>query len=687
MEFAPADKRRVYLACRAIFTGDKAQLRQQKKVREELEKTPRLLRPLRDLGTDRVVDILRHLLKRRIFESELKIKVEFPELFNSSAEQEAHREASEIDAARSTAKALQDIASEDEGHTDTGDEAVNGHQLDGNGETTLGTAAVHVVNLLPTESNANNESPHTRFCKYLKLGDEARKDYLLHLVAFGSIAWVHKHHVHPSTFLVLRSTIGSRRQIRTDPLEPPLLSIGKYRVAVPSFNGSCKQRRASIPSQETIDRHILRQPPRKKQKYRHPHQPPPAFWDNLSEVPLTGRALEELNRRNTTSLSQTPASCPAPRRLAAKLTPQPAVEYLGQSTPSQLKQIKRFSREGGPDLSNLRGFSEASVSSERQVMSSSQSSLGQRQRASASPSNNSTSTSTHNTTTTKSTSPYDPAFQQHLIDYGIYPDGYEYPGDRGAPPQPTNMDEILQALARPRPSLSPFRFSDEEFRRFKRADAHAANEWQITSTVIPILEGDVRDTKWVFGQVPFTNLDHLTDGSLVPANPDRYYGARPEQLDRQVRAELHGSITPSTQHDLPIVPNFFLGAKGPEGSPAVAKRQASYDGALGARAMLSLQSYKASVPIYDNSAFTITSTYLDGALKMYTSHPVEPTTGAAPDYVTTQINSWSLTGNPSSFRTGASAYRNARDWAKLQRDEAIKRANARVTRAGVAEIS
>src|SRR2546423_1000266 len=67
---------------------------------------------------------------------------------------------------------------------------------------------------------------------------------------------------------------------------------------------------------------------------------------------------------------------------------------------------------------------------------------------------------------------------------------------------------------------------------------------------------------------------------FVPGNPDIYYGARPEQLDRQVCDVLSGHIIPSTQDDLPIVPNFFL-AKDPEGSLAVAGRQACYDGALG----------------------------------------------------------------------------------------------------------
>jgi hypothetical protein len=41
--------------------------------------------------------------------------------------------------------------------------------------------------------------------------------------------------------------------------------------------------------------------------------------------------------------------------------------------------------------------------------------------------------------------------------------------------------------------------------------------------VIPIIEGNVKDAKCVSGGIPFTNLDHLTDGTIVPGNPDRYW--------------------------------------------------------------------------------------------------------------------------------------------------------------------
>jgi hypothetical protein len=173
--------------------------------------------------------------------------------------------------------------------------------------------------------------------------------------------------------------------------------------------------------------------------------------------------------------------------------------------------------------------------------------------------------------------------------------------------------------------LSPSQFSDEAFRKFKRANAHAFKGKQVTKSVIPIIEGDVGDGRCTAGGIPFTNLDPITDGTISAGNPDLFYGARPEQLNRGIRNKLDGRIVPSTQNDLPIAPNFLLAAKGPDGTSAVAGRQACYDGALGARGMQSLQSYGQPEPVYDKSAYTITSIYNDGTLKLYTSHLSEPT--------------------------------------------------------------
>lgn len=307
-------------------------------------------------------------------------------------------------------------------------------------------------------------------------------------------------------------------------------------------------------------------------------------------------------------------------------------------------------------------------------MSSSQSSSQSRQRGSAT---SSSTRPTTNTTRTKSTGVYDRDFQQHLVDNAIYPDAYEYP-DGSATAEPMNREYIDRILAQPRPSLSPSKFSNEEFRKFKRADTHAAKENQVSESVIPIIEGKIRDPKCRLGGIPFTNLDPLTDGTLKPGNPDIYYGARPEQLSRKVRDELGGQIIPSTQHDLPMAPNFFLAVKGPDGSLAVAGRQACYDGALGARGMHSLQSYRQDEPVYDNIASTITSIYHGGTLKMYTSHVAQPRSpGGRPEYHMTQLRSFAMTDTADTFRQGARAYRNGREWAEKKREEAIKQANGR----------
>ena len=305
-------------------------------------------------------------------------------------------------------------------------------------------------------------------------------------------------------------------------------------------------------------------------------------------------------------------------------------------------------------------------------MSSSQSSSRGRKRDSVSTSETEPTT---NTTNTKSVGPYDRNFRQNLTDGGVFPDEYEYP-DGQIPPPPNNLDEINSRLTQPRPSLSPSKFSDGEFRKYRRADAHACKEKQVSESVIPIIEGKIGDAKCRSGGIPFTNLDYLTDGTLKPGNPDLYYGARPEQLDRKVRDELSGRIVPSTQDDLPVAPNFFLAVKGPGGSAAVAKKQACYDGALGARGIQQLQSYGEGKPIFDKNAYTITSTYSDGTLKIYTSYLSEPSnTRDRPEYLMTQVNGWSMTGNPESFRQGATAFRNGRDWTKEKRNEFIETAN------------
>lgn len=304
--------------------------------------------------------------------------------------------------------------------------------------------------------------------------------------------------------------------------------------------------------------------------------------------------------------------------------------------------------------------------------------MNSRPSSSAATGTSSFSSSTNATTTSSQRSnAYHRNFRQHLTDFRVYPNRYVYPDGR-VPPKPSNLDEIHHRLRARRRSLSPTRLTEQAFDDFCLADANAAKEKQVSESVVPIIEGSIQDSRCVAGGIPFNNLESLTNGTIGDANPDRYYGARPEQLNLRVREELEGHIVPSTQHDLPIVPSFFLEVKGPDGSLAVAERQACYDGALGARGIYKLQSYGLDEPIFDNQAHTIDATYHGGTLKLYTTHLVRSLDDQS-EYIMTQIKTWGMTSDRETFCKGAAAYRNLRDWAKEQRDTAIAQANARAS--------
>ncbi|KAI1778533.1 hypothetical protein F4818DRAFT_438693 [Hypoxylon cercidicola] len=68
-----------------------------------------------------------------------------------------------------------------------------------------------------------------------------------------------------------------------------------------------------------------------------------------------------------------------------------------------------------------------------------------------------------------------------------------------------------------------------------------------------------------------------------------------------------------------LAPNLYLEAKAPKGSADVARLQASYDGAHGARAIHSLQNYGNDKHVYNSNAYTFSSTYHagTGTLQLY----------------------------------------------------------------------
>ena len=71
---------------------------------------------------------------------------------------------------------------------------------------------------------------------------------------------------------------------------------------------------------------------------------PPQFWDTLSKVRLTRRALREIDRRSAQSRSA------------------PVMNVTGTATSRRIlrsdsHRLEKFAKDGGPDLSTLRGVS------------------------------------------------------------------------------------------------------------------------------------------------------------------------------------------------------------------------------------------------------------------------------------------------------------------------------------------
>lgn len=81
----------------------------------------------------------------------------------------------------------------------------------------------------------------------------------------------------------------------------------------------------------------------KRRKKAHTPNYPPRFWDTLSRVPLTRRALQEFDRRTETA-----------RLVWSAGTINPSTRRLLRS---DTHRLLHFASNGGPDLNALQGVS------------------------------------------------------------------------------------------------------------------------------------------------------------------------------------------------------------------------------------------------------------------------------------------------------------------------------------------
>ncbi|KAK8106991.1 uncharacterized protein PG998_009004 [Apiospora kogelbergensis] len=402
-------------------------------------------------------------------------------------------------------------------------------------------------------------------------------------------------------------------------------------------------------------------------KFCHPTRPPPSFWDDLPELYLERSALRELDRRNQEQIERIESrKGPVTRCAAALERLTPADEYL--QDPDVLAAVKRFARVGGPDLTDLRGY-----------YITEEASLPRRQTADMDDPLRSESSAR-----TKSTGPYNRHFLEHLKNNSIYPPLHRF-HDGTKVPKPFNIGKIQTTLQERRGSVSSVTpgFTDDDFDDFCYWQETARTEVMVFSDLKSYLDKDKENDKTTDAEIFFFNLDPITNGQITAAKPDYFCYSEKSEIDGPIVKAIGNLILPSRRYSYAL-PNFFIEAKGPQGNAAVAKRQAQYDGALGARAMHSLRTYlqPGSDPVYDRKAYTITVTFASGILNFYTTHidgldytknHDEP----RPCYVMTKVAGFQMDIDAEQFRRGITAFRNAKRWAERQRKEAIKLANSR----------
>lgn len=281
-------------------------------------------------------------------------------------------------------------------------------------------------------------------------------------------------------------------------------------------------------------------------------------------------------------------------------------------------------------------------------------------------------------------SPYHESFLQLLIDHNVYPPEYKYP-DAQRPAKAGNIKELLIRLRLARNDLGII--DEETIERLRDVNQNAPEDRATRMAVYPILEGDARYNGTRLSGIIFSNLDALLPVLLASPEPDLYCGARPEQIDVKVRNHLSGMIEPSDDTTCAAAPNFFLAAKGLEGVPDVLRNQATYQGAIGARAIHALESYNRT-PVFDTSIKAISCTYCDGQLIIYGTHILPPGGGGkkhgltpgsydGTTYVISMLRGFCLIDDPDTFRRGVTAFRNAMEWAEETRNNAIRMANER----------
>ncbi len=261
---------------------------------------------------------------------------------------------------------------------------------------------------------------------------------------------------------------------------------------------------------------------------------------------------------------------------------------------------------------------------------------------------------------------FDDAFDLHLAQNRIFIDNIDV--------DPKNKADIISKLDSKRPEPEESLLTAEKFKRFQERNKIALQDATVMSSVLPIITGDADIT--TANNLLLGDLEPLTDGSLSKPVASCCDGLLPSQINPQIREDLGHYIMPSANSITPCLPNFFM--EGVSKDHWVAKRQGFYCGALGARGIWKMRSYIDLATAFDDNAYTVVATYhRGGSLQLFAIHLARFGSDEIACYMTL-LRTFPMIDNLESFRIGVRGLRNARDWAKEQRQTLADAANAKV---------
>ncbi|POS87491.1 hypothetical protein EPUL_001665 [Erysiphe pulchra] len=225
-----------------------------------------------------------------------------------------------------------------------------------------------------------------------------------------------------------------------------------------------------------------------------------------------------------------------------------------------------------------------------------------------------------------------------LIANGVYPQDYCFPETDYLRPSPGNLEDMKEIAL-----------------LFKSVTMISKDEKDIMGNVIPILEGTYEERGHSCNR-PFNNL-RLFAPEFFCGIPDKCHRTGPTEADITVQKELEDLVLPFTLEDMPMARNFFLEVKISRVISDVANLQALHTGVLGERGQIALQGWRREGQGLDDKAHTITATYADGTLKMFSIHAERSRIQDDQlEYLMYLINSVSIIDYVERFRRGVSIF-------------------------------